>query len=271
MKALQLGPAAALAAIALSACGGTGGGAAPPAGKSLPATAPVRTTATLSLFIPNKGTSSALRAPSFISPSSKTLSIGAQPPGAYFGVTTNVAIGAGAPGCTSVSGGVSCTVAFGALAGSNTLSFVIYDQPPANLNSANPLSQATLTANIAPDATTNVSTTLAGIVGNVATTPAAVAFKKGTASQVTLNVQGLDGDNNVISGNFDAPVTVTTTDTTGAISVSPASLSGQNLSVQVSYNGSTAFSSANLNFASSDQNVFGYPYGLIAQVPIAAQ
>ena len=249
-------------------CGGsTGGGASVTA--SGVRIAPVQSgTAVLTLFIPNRSTTSGQRLPEYIAPTTQGVSVATRINGNInSGSSKFTVVGPSSPACTPVSGGYSCAVTGPAPAGQTVFEVATWDAPTTN---ANPLSHG-LSAPITVTAgqTVSFSVITAGIPQNAQFTPAALTFTHGVPATQSVSTVGLDADNNVITGpSYDAPIALSAS--SPAFAVSPGVLTGPaSTAISVGYDGSGGPTSANLVLTLSDP-FMGFTFE-VARLPIVVQ
>jgi virginiamycin B lyase len=153
------------------------------------------THATLVVKIPKNTTSTAARRPSFISPSTKSISF------AYkIGTTTYPAqafdVTPQSPGCTTdTSGNTTCTLSFGAFSGDATYTVTAYDSTGAM---GNVLAAATGSLTIVAGQDNTIGITLDGAPTRFALNLAQSTVTKGTPSDIPLTVSAYDSDGNLI-------------------------------------------------------------------------
>jgi len=232
--------------IALTACGGGGGGSTPApstlGGGTAPTSSPAPAgsgTLSFSIAIPaSTGPAASNRAPKYVSPSTASVSV------TLAGQTTPLAtanLGATAPGCAVVPNGVSCTVTVIAPAGSNT--FVITTYNGTN-GTGQQLSTARIAATVTQSTTTQVALTLNGVVATTAVILGATTVPVGTPASIAVTVNAYDQNGNLIvgPGSFSSPITLTLTDASGATSLSTTTVGAPGTSVTLNYNGNSMVS-----------------------------
>ena len=212
------------ALFVLCACAGGGRALPPPAP---PAPTPGSSTASVSiaLLIPKAG-QGRLRVPHYVS---------SQTQSAAFSVNGGPALvanlAAGAPGCTTVSGGLQCAVTVSAPVGNDAFALALYAQPDAQ---GPVLSRGTTTASIAMGTANTVRLTLSGVVSSIVVALADNAPAQGTAEQIAVTVSARDAAGATIVGDpYDNPITLTDSDTTGAATLSKTTLASPNDAVGV--------------------------------------
>jgi len=230
-------------ALVLSACGGGGGGSSPApstlVGGTVPTSAPApggNGTLSFSIAIPSStGPAASSRTPKYVSPSTASVTVTLAGQTSPL-VTAN--LGATAPGCTAVAGGVTCSVSVTAPAGSNT--FVITTYNGTN-GTGQQLSTARIAATVTQNATTQVALTLNGVVASTQVILGTTTAPVGTPLAIAVTVNAYDQNGNLIvgSGNFSSPITLTLTDPSGATSLSTTSVAAPGTSVTLNYSGNS--------------------------------
>ena len=142
-----------------------------------------------------------------------------------------------------------CSVIAPAVAGSDVFLVSTYDAQQASTNPGSPtgnlLSQATLTIGVTAGIA-NVDNTpliLSGVASSVDVGLSPSSVTKGTSTSVTVSVNVRDTDNNIIMGSYiDASgdplsIDLADSDTTGATTLSPASVTTSSTAVSLAYNG----------------------------------
>jgi streptogramin lyase len=217
--------AASLLASALADC--SGGGAAPNA-------PPTSVAGSVELRFPPAApapsTTTSSKRRQFLSPSTASVSI------AISGVTAPVIanVANNSPDCTTAGNGRTCTVAVSAPPGAVTFTVTLYDGANAT---GKKLGTGTATQAIVSGAPYTVAIGVTGIAGSVQIAAAQVAFIPGTPSSTTVTVAVKDADGNTISGNYASPITLTTSDTTGAFTFTPASVTSSTQTIALKYDG----------------------------------
>lgn len=229
----------ALAAMALTACGGGGSASTP-----LPAatTAPAKhqsATATFVVKIPPK-LQSASRTPKYLTSAVQGIEFdvsqdnGTTPAGGAF-----YAIGPNQSYCTTPSGGgLTCTLALQAAPGDDTFVVKTFDQPNGNYD-ADIISTGSVEATISALTSNTVNIVTSGI-------PTAFVMSvdneyPASAGTQAVHLLALDTDMNVIVGPYDTPVTLTNSDGSGATSLSATSIASSTdaSNVTFTWNGTT--------------------------------
>ncbi|HEY0380818.1 MAG TPA: hypothetical protein VGC72_01225 [Candidatus Elarobacter sp.] len=215
-RAVAFGSVLLLVASGIAACsgGGAGSSVAPP---SVATTTPLSgLTGTLTLTIPRQ-TSSAQRAPRFVSPNSASLrttviSVNGQPPTtAQVPVNpTTVALSTGAGGnCVVAPSGEVCTVTIPAPTGTVVYQFDLLD------TAGHVLATNTVTFQILPGSTNpNLAAQLDGVVATVTVT--GPHLQPGTAFSGPITVQAFDASGAPIVGPAPYSHSFTLTDTDGS-------------------------------------------------------
>lgn len=211
------------AGVLLAACGGgSGSGSSPLPSATTTPTKKTSANTTFIVKIPPKLATSA-RTPKYLT---------ADVQGIQFSVTqSNGTVTAGGgfyallpsePYCTTpTGGGLTCTLAMQAAPGDDTFVVTTYDQPNVSYN-ADVVSTGFVEKTITAQSSNTVSIVTSGI-------PTAFVMSLDNAYPTTAGTQpvhllALDADMNVIAGPYDTPITLTNSDTTGAVTLSAASV-----------------------------------------------
>ncbi|NNM99477.1 MAG: hypothetical protein HKL91_06750 [Candidatus Eremiobacteraeota bacterium] len=231
-----------LAAAVVAGCGGGGSGnsAALPAHGGAGGTA---RQAALQIFIPQPASASVARAPQYISASTKSIVItlttvnGVPPSPAVPPTVFNISV----PPCSTVSGGISCSVTVGAILGTDVFTIVAYD---AANGSGNILSSGTLSVAVGPGTNTPPPIALGGNVAKVVVTAppsaspapngALTPTVDGNVNTVQVSVAAYDASGNLIVGSapFASPIPITLVgDPNGALTFSPSSVIAPNQNI----------------------------------------
>lgn len=231
---------AAIAVLALAACGGGGGGLTPsagtPGGGSTNPTQSSSAKGTMAITIPSAAALSTRAHRDYISPSTKSAVVSL--------VTNNkptqiaeANLTPTSANCSSASGGLQCTIAFIAPPGSDTLQLALYD---ATGGTGKLLATAEVSVTLTASAVTSVPVSLDGVPSAATVVLGASTLPVGTAGSVSLIVQATDADGNIIvgPGSFTAPIALTITgDTHSTLSLSNASITAPGQATTLSYNG----------------------------------
>jgi hypothetical protein len=220
---------------------------------------PGRVYGSLALVIPAKaGTSDVVRSTvrsgerrSFLSPSAMSVSI------AVTGITPNVVadVSATSPDCTGTGPARTCTIALTALSGSNTFTVTLYDAAGAT---GNVLGVGKTTMSIAAGSPFTVAIPVNGTPGSIAVTTGTATFTAGTASSTSVTVTASDADNNVITGTYQNPITLTNSDATGAFTLSATSVTSSTQTITLHYSGSAAVTGSTIGASAT-----GVPAGKV--------
>lgn len=210
------------AGVLLAACGGGSSATAP-----LPAatTAPSKQSSSKATFvvkIPPKRTSSA-RTPKYLTADvqgiqfSVTQSSGAVSAGGVF-----YALLPSEPYCTTPSGGgLTCTLEVNAAPGDDTFAVTTYDQPNNNYD-PDVISVGSVEATISAQKSNTINIVTDG-VPSMFVMSVDNQFPQSAGTQA-VHLLALDADMNVIVGPYDTPVTLSDSDTTGAVTLSATSV-----------------------------------------------
>jgi len=218
--------AATLLAFALADC--SGGGAAP--GATTPSSVAGSLELRFPATAPAASTSASKIRPQFLSPSTESVSIAIS--GVAAPIIANVANNS--PDCTTTGNGRTCTIAITAPPGNVTFTVTLYDG--AN-GTGKKLGTGTATQAIVAGTPYTVAIGVTGIAGSVAITAGQIAFIPGTPSSTTVIVAVKDADGNAISGTYASAITLTTSDTTGAFTFTPASVTSSTQAITLKYDG----------------------------------
>jgi hypothetical protein len=273
-----------ITAFALSACSGGGGsGTAPsatlPAGGNTTSSAGANSgsgNVQLSITLPGTGTAAKLRKPAFVSGGTagalivaylSTDTTHANPVG-----STSVAVGLGAPGCSS-SAPITCLVPITvppSPSGSSTAFVVtLYNQAPTNgafPTTAQVLGLGNATQVVTANGSNSLTVSVLGVpASGVLVFPPSASVPGGSASSYPLTVTALDAASQSIQGTFASPVQLTTTNsaiTSFTVNGQPGALIHASTdSVVVSYNGGPG--SANLSLTGTAPNFTAAPFSFI--------
>ena len=220
-----------LAALSLLAtgCGGGGSRAVPAAGTGNAASAG-RVTVTI---LSHSTAQSVARRPQYVSPSTQSAAIsvnGAAP--TIINLTTS------SPNCSGSP--LACTVTVTAPVGTDTFTIALYD---AQNGTGSKLSTASTTlAVVAGLNTLNVVEN--GVVASVNVSLNPPSVTSGASAALQVNLSAYDPDNNLIVGGTysDASgnaltITLTDTDTSGATTITPSSVTGASANITLNYTG----------------------------------
>jgi uncharacterized membrane protein YdcZ (DUF606 family) len=144
--------------------------------------------------------------------------------------------------CANSASALTCTLSVQAYPGNDFFAVKTYDQnnpttPGGNGGSSYVISTGYVNATIGAGATNTISIATSGIVSTVLIgldNPYPVA---GTPLVQNVHVTGVDADNNVIVGNFDSPLTLTDSDTSGVTTLSTNSIASSGAAATMTYNG----------------------------------
>ena len=238
--------AAAAACAILSACGG-GSGSAPglPAPQAPAST--IKANAMATITVPSKLTTSAMRNPKWISPSTLGIEFNASINGTTVADTFS-SLTPASPNCTSGPGGLTCTVPFGVVAGPQNMTVTVYDN--ATQNNGSPLATVSQPITAVGGITNNYSFTLNGIPAIVYTGAVIPQLTAGTPSSFSAAMVAEDADGNTIPGPFDAPISTSTEDSTGGFTINPGQMSGTGVNLSVNYTGNPSTATTNFWYCS---------------------
>ncbi len=242
-----------LSCVVVAACSG-GGGRLVPATQNTAAPAKAAANASFTIHVPSKTAGTSAK-PQYVSPSTTQVSISVNG-----GAAVVAPLSPTASGCTSASNGFTCTVIVAAPVGTDTFVISLLDAD------SNVLSTLSVSESVASGAANNFGIVLGGVVASLTLTLATSSpVANGSAQQIALTVNGLDADGNVIAGpgNYNAPITITDSDTSGTTSLSvggstPAttiSVTAPGSSVTVNYTGAALPSGATFTASVSGTSV----------------
>lgn len=230
--------------LLLAGCGGGGSSSVAPASQAKTQSA----TASVTLVIPGGGssqTSGKVRYPQFVSPNANSVEMSVNG-GAdqTFNVASNSSL------CTTTAGGGrTCTLTFGAPAGSDTFAFEIFSG--AN-GSGSLLAQATTTQTIAATGAFNFSIGLDAVVGTVVANVQTQSGTQGTCPNGPMNFNGVnegcpgsvpatisvyDPSGALVTGTapYATPIVLSASDP--SLSISPSTVTTPGTPITLSYNG----------------------------------
>jgi hypothetical protein len=192
----------AIAAVAAwSGCGGGGGGGHTVApvtpvvnANATPAAGSGSASVTLRITVPSASTTTqAHRGPTYISPSTQSMSIAVNA-----GTATIVNLTPGSPNCVQpASAALSCSATVGAPVGTDTFLVTLYD---GTNGAGNVLATKTLAQPVLANATNTVALVLNGVVVSIGIAAGATGVPAGRATSLPLTVNAYDAQNNVIVG-----------------------------------------------------------------------
>lgn len=168
----------------------------------------------------------------FVSPSTKSIAIaeGGRTLGTFDTTATS-------SGCQRQGGATACLFTIGALPGANqTFEVTAYDQPGGK---GTALSAGSVTQKVVAGQQNFMLITLSGTIASVTIALQGPNPSAGTPSSIPVTVMAKDADGNVIlgPGDYDEPVTLTNTDSSGIASLSVTKVNGPGTIVSLSYNG----------------------------------
>ena len=245
--------------LGLAACagGGASGNAVPTVASGMPTTQLSSAASTMPvsivISIPSSTQTSSSRSSAYVSAGTKSVSVSVS------------ASGEASPPATVSNCSTSCSVNLTAPVGDDLFSVVLYD----SINgSGNKLSIAQTTQNVMATQINTVKLALGGVVASLAIA-SLPSFQAGTAANATLNVTAKDAAGYTIIGSdsFVTPITLSTSDTSGAFSVSTQQLATPASTGAIVYSGSGA-SNASVTAAIAGSNV-STTSALVAVAPVA--
>ncbi len=238
-----------LALATLNACGGGGGGGG---GGTVPLTAasepPTKAPATISLLIPAlpHGASSSGKRPLYVSPYTNGVAVWAYAVGATQPSTPTIVanVSSSSSICTTSNGSRTCSIPISLVPGTYQITLSAYDAVPSNGEpQGNLLSTGTANAvQIVANTTNVIPLTLDGVPAKLALGPQLNAVANSQSQQLTLYVNALDADGNVIinPGSFTAPINLTLNDAGNTVTLGTTQItSPSTTSISVTYTGQT--------------------------------
>jgi hypothetical protein len=208
--------------VALTACGGSAGS------RAVPAAGPAA--AQIALSLPHPSASALRRGATFIAPSVRS--------GAFSvngGTPVIAQLVAGAQGCVTTASGLTCSVTVTAPVGNDTFKVALYDAASAG---GNLLGTGTASTTVVAGTVSTLGITVGGVVASVILSLANTTPVAGSPLPITLTVEALDADGNIIVADpFATPITLTDSDTSGATQLSTTTLNAPVQSVNVTYDG----------------------------------
>jgi hypothetical protein len=160
--------------------------------------------------------------------------------------------------CTSGPAALTCTLPVQAYPGDDLFTVNTYDQPdPTGVNSNGSsyiVSTGSVVATIASNATNTIAIATSGVVKTVLIGLDTPFPATGTPTTQPVHVTGLDADGNVIVGNFDQPLSLADSDTTGATSLSTGSIPSSGAAATLSYTGAALSAAASISASTASPN-----------------
>lgn len=243
--------AVALSLLTLAACGGGQSGSAIPAATGPSVQNGLTGMAKFVVSIPHKTTSSAMRNPKYITSAVQ---------GIDFMVTAASGTGPSQRGyvfyaltpqstyCTNGASALTCTLPVQAYPGADLITVHTYDGTvPAT---SNIISSGYVTATIVPGIDNPINITTFGVVSYMVTALDTPYPAVGPALTQPLRLVALDASHNVIIGDFDMPLSVASSDTTGGITVSSTTISSSATIPNVVYTGANVSANITVKAAS---------------------
>jgi len=234
-------------AFAAAACSGGSAGLTPAASPAAPSG--TLGNAVFTVTIPHPATSSSAgdKRPAYLTPQVKGIdfsvsaSDGTLPSWrgyAFFALTPQSTY------CINGPSALTCTLSVQAYPGNDSFAVATYDQsnpttPNPNNGQSHVISVGYVNAIVGAGATNAISIATSGIVSTVLIGLDKPYPAAGTALTQSVHVTGVDADNNVIVGNFDSPLTLTDSDTSGVTKLSTNSIASSGAAATLTYNGGT--------------------------------
>lgn len=253
MKQRWITAAAVAATILVSACSGGSGGSSALPKVSAPTNPQLSATATFTVSIPHDTAQSAARHAKYLTPAVKGIDFQVQQDLSAAGSVQAApndrgyvfyALSPQATYCVNGTTALTCTLAVNAYPGADLITVTTYDgtnpsTPGTNNGSSHMISTGYVTANIVPGIDNPINITTQGIVNALTAGLDTPAPPLGTAFTQPLRVLALDPSDYIIIGNYDMPLSVASSDTTGAITVSSGTITGSSAMPNVVYNGAS--------------------------------
>lgn len=248
-----------LLSVLAAGCGG-GGNAA----RSVAAT-PRDGSATVRLTIPAaSSTSATLRAPRYVSPSTKSLLISVQTVNGqattFPSIPLNVVVpSAACPAPAQVGESEVCTFSVILPVGSVGMTVSTYDQPiTGSTPSGNLLSSVSVTQQLSGNGDP-ILLTLNGVPASATLSLGTPIAAVGTAASIAVTATALDADGNLIvgPGNYAPPITVAVTDPTGRVTVTQGSIAAPGGSATLAYNGAAGLTKVTVSGSATGVTVHG--------------
>jgi hypothetical protein len=242
---------AGLLGCSLAACGAGGSGAASPSLPTVRQPAGPEGQATFVVRIPKPVTTgSGTKRPAYLTP---------QVQGIDFSVTSNPPAGTATPAppvgrgyvfypltstssyCSNGPTALTCTLAVQAYPGNDLFTVNTYDQPYPNSSYAYPYSAVVstgfVTATILPNVANTINVTTSGVPMYIFAALDNQEPPVGTALTQPIHIIAADNDANLIIGPYDLPITLSDSDTSGATTLSAATITSSATVPQLIYNG----------------------------------
>ena len=252
---------AAVAALALASCSGGGSSPSPSAVRTagpVSTSSPVTPTtpnasARFTITVPNASTATSAnkRSPKYISSATQSaiITLVSVNGAAYTGTPSSIAsnLTTTNPNCTGSP--LTCTISAPAVAGTDVFTVVTYDATQTSTSPATPLghelSRATTSVNVTGGQANTVTTplVLSGVATSITTSLSPSSVTTGDPANVSVIVNVLDADKNIIMGTYTDtngnPLTIdlANSGSSGATTLSPTSITNSSTSVSLAYNG----------------------------------
>lgn len=264
-RSSQLVLASGLAAL-LTACGGSGGGSLPattftPAPTTSSSPASQTANVQFAIAIPALPATGSAR-----TRSARPMDFSAATQSVKVAIGTNVLttsdVSATSSICKAASGGGrTCTIGVNAPTGNDQFTIIAYDQPNG---AGNPIAQGTVGATVSSQAST-VNVTVSGTIAKIAVSLSNPYPPVGTATTVNVAVTGYDVDGSAVLGAYPSAVTLSSSDTSGATSLSATTVANSTTPVTLNYTGATPF-----GFATITASLSGVPSATTTFAPTPA-
>jgi virginiamycin B lyase len=213
-----------LAALLLAGCGGGGSQRAALPGP-IPSPKVQTQSVTFVVQLPSR-TASKTRGTRYVSAATQLIQASVTPVG---GGTATTAQNACANG--------QCSVTIAAPVGADAFTIGLYDAQNKLLSSGS------TSQTIVEGQSNTVNVVFGGVIASVAVQPLSATFVRGTPASTTVAINALDADGFVIVGppaNYSSPIAVSTNDTSGAVTLSAATVTQPGTTITLTYNGSAS-------------------------------
>lgn len=243
------------AAVTLTACGGgSNGGGVVPSQPSTPSTSSPASTpmANFVINVPaatSTSTSSTAKRPLYDSPNTKSVRLALQSANGQpnTSISTVAQIAAGAPGCTTSSSGLSCTVTVGGVIGTDLYTISTYSSTDG---SGSALATTTIGVNVSATNSSSTQVSLGGVPTSVTFSPAKLPLvNDGNIHRVAVTVNAADASGAPIVGAtaYQSPVSLQIqNDPAHALSLSTTSVSQPGTVVTATYDSSKQLQEAQI-------------------------
>ncbi|HUA08154.1 MAG TPA: hypothetical protein VMA98_02700 [Candidatus Acidoferrales bacterium] len=247
------GAVLALSALVLAGCGGGGGSRSLlPAPSATSLASPAKTSATFKIVIPSKTPANASRRPHYVTANVTGISFSVTQANSPANGLVYYPLNEGESYCTSGGSGLTCTVQVQAPPGTDTFVVDLYDYA---VNENEPyegyiVATGTVTQAITAQSANTINITTDG-VPTFAVMGMTNAYPTASGSY-PLSIDIIDPDGNTIVGSFDAPLTLTSTNSNVTFSNATLNQNSDATGITVNWNGTALGSAATLSLNSTD-------------------